>query len=511
MSISTAITSTRVSGISGYEVDISVAGVKAGNLPQRIDVFAEKASTHQTAPQFLLTTSANEVGNTYGFSSPQYAIARILRPKSGGKLQSIPTYFWGIDEAANSVASSKEIIVTGTGTSNTTHYIRINGRTSLDGKAYAFTIGTDYSPAAVCQNIVDACLNIVGCPVKATITDLLPGSASVKFTAGWKGETSNNISISIETNGNNAGFNYSDGDVVVGAGVATLSDELELIGDAWSTHIVNGLGNTTGVLNALETFNGNIESGTGRYEASVWKPFHAFTGTSLSTLSTLSATFGNRGTEETNVICVAPNSECMDFEIAADYVYNHAPIAQDTPNLCVYSNPAGKYLTNIVPPKDGNIGEFGDSNMRDILVKAGFCTVKLTDGKYEMIDLVTTRNVPEYPQESMPYRWVRDNNIIWNMKYALKIYEDLYVKGKTIIGDTDTVSASNTISPNRYISILDTKYFPDLIDRALINSYSGLLVGKGTTNPNRFETYFESTLTGVARVMSTTMSISNNF
>ena len=97
------------------------------------------------------------------------------------------------------------------------------------------------------------------------------------------------------------------------------------------------------------------------------------------------------------------------------------------------------------------------------------------------------------------------------MKYALKIYEDLYVKGKTIIGDTDTVSASNTISPNRYISILDTKYFPDLIDRALINSYSGLLVGKGTTNPNRFETYFESTLTGVARVMSTTMSISNNF
>ena len=261
----------------------------------------------------------------------------------------------------------------------------------------------------------------------------------------------------------------------------------------------------------LETFNGNIESSTGRYEASVWKPFHAFTGTTLSTLSTLSAAFGSRGTEETNVICVAPNTECMDFEIAADYVYNHAPIAQDTPNLCVYGNSAGKYLTNIVPPKDGNIGEFGDSNMRDILVKAGFCTVKLTDGKYEMIDLVTTRNVPEYPQESMPYRWVRDNNIIWNMKYALKIYEDLYVKGKTIVGDTDTVSASNTISPNRYISILDTKYFPDLIDRALIISYSGLLVGKGTTNPNRFETYFESTLTGVARVISTTMSISNNF
>lgn len=505
MAISIAITSTRVSGISGYEVDISLAGIKAGNLPQRIDVFAEKASTHQTAPDFILTTSAYEVGTTYGFNSPQYAIARILRPKSGGKLQSIPTYFWGIDEAAGAVAKSKEIDVTVTATGNATHYLRINGRTSMDGVPYAFSIVTGDTPAVVAQKMVDVCDSVVGCPVKATIT-----SATVTFTAGWKGETSNRVTVEVETNGSSIGTTYTDGDTVAGSGICNISG-ITGIGDAWSTIIVNGLGNTAGVLGYLETFNGNIESGTGRYEASVWKPFHAFTGSALSTLSTLSAAFGSRGTEETNVICVAPNTECMDFEIAADYVYNFAPIAQDTPNLCVYGNPAGKYLTNIISPKDGNIGEFGDSNMRDILVKAGFCTVKLTDGKYEMIDLVTTRNVPEYPQESMPYRWVRDNNIIFNMKYALKIYEDLYVKGKTIVGDTDTVSASNTISQSRYVSILDTKYFPDLIDRALINSYSGLLVGKGTTNPNRFETYFESTLTGVARVISTTMSISNNF
>ena len=505
MSISTAITSTRVSGISGYDVDISDAGVKAGNLPQRIDVFAEKSSMHQTAAQFLLTTSADEVGRTYGFASPLYAIARILRPRSGGKLKSIPTYFWGIGEAAGSVAKAKQIVVSGNATGNATHYLRINGRTSLDGVPYAYSVVTGDTPATVALKMFDACNAVVGCPVKASIT-----SATVTFTAGWKGETSNRVTVEVETNGRSIGTTYTAGTTVAGSGICTITG-VSNIGDSWSTHIVNGLGNTANVLSTLESINGNIERGTGRYEASVWKPFHAFTGTTLSTLSTLSAAFGSRGAEETNVICVAPNSECMDFEIAADYVYNHAPIAQDTPNLCVYGNPAGKYLTNIVPPKDGNIGEFGDSNMRDILVKAGFCTVKLTDGKYEMIDLVTTRNVPEYPQESMPYRWVRDNNIVWNMKYALKIYEDLYVKGKTIIGDTDTVSASNTISPNRYISILDTKYFPDLIDRALINSYSGLLVGKGTTNPNRFETYFESTLTGVARVMSTTMSISNNF
>lgn len=505
MAISTAITSTRVSGISGYEVDISLAGVKAGNLPQRIDVFAEKASTHQTAAQYLLTASADEVGKTYGYASPLYAIARILRPKTGGKLQSIPTYFWGIDQAVGSVAKAKQIVVSVNATGNATHYLRINGRTSLDGVPYAFSVVTGDTPAIVAQKMVDVCNAVVGCPVKATIT-----SATVTFTAGWKGETSNRVTVEVETNGSSIGTTYTAGTTVAGSGISVITG-VSNIGDAWSTHIINGLGNTTGVLNALETINGNIESGTGRYEASVWKPFHAYTGTTLSTLTALSSAFGSRGTEETNVICVAPNTECMDFEIAADYVYNHAPIAQDTPNLCVYGNPAGKYLSNIVPPKDGNIGNFGDSNMRDTIVKAGFCTVKLTDGKYEMIDLVTTRNVPEYPQEAMPYRWVRDNNVVWNMKYALKVYEDLYVKGKTIVGDTDTVSATNTTSSSRYASVLNTQYFPDLIDRALINSYSGLLVGKGTTNPNRFETYFESTLTGVARVMSTTISISNNF
>lgn len=511
MSISTAITPRRVSGISGYAVEISQKGVSAGNLPQRIDVFAEKASTHQTAAQFLLTTSADEVGRTYGYGSPLYAIARILRPRSGGKLQSIPTYFWGIDEAAGAVAKSKEIIVTGTGTSNTTHYIRINGRTSLDGKSYAFTVGTDYSPAAVCQNIVDACSNIVGCPIKATITDMLPGTSTVVFTAAWKGKTSNDISVSIETNGNNAGITYTNGDVVAGVGDASLSDELEMIGDAWSTIVVNGLGNTPNVLTSLETFNGNIEQKTGRYEASVWKPFHAFTGTRLSTLSALSTAFGDRGTEETNVICVAPNSECMDYEIAADWAYNYAPVAQDEPNVGLYGNSAGKYLTNIIPPKDGNIGEFGDDKMRDIIVKAGFCTAKLTDGKYEIIDHVTTRNVPDYPQTAMPYRWVRDNNIIFNMKYRLKFYEDIFVKGKTIVGDTKTVSANKTISPARYLAILETQYFPELINSALIDSYYDLQVAKGTDNSNRFETYFGSTLTGVASVISTTMSISNNF
>jgi hypothetical protein len=149
---------------------------------------------HQTAPQFLLTTSANEVGNIYGFSSPQYAIARILRPKSGGKLQSIPTYFWGIDQAVGAVAKAKQIVVSVNATGNATHYLRINGRTSLDGVPYAYSVVTGDTPAVVAQKMVDVCNAVVGCPVKATIT-----SATVTFTAGWKGETSNRVTVEVET------------------------------------------------------------------------------------------------------------------------------------------------------------------------------------------------------------------------------------------------------------------------------------------------------------------------
>lgn len=505
MSISTAIDLDRVSAISGYEVNIDNTGVVAGNLPQRIDIFVEKASDKQTAPAYVDATTAYEVGLAYGFNSPAYATARILRPRSGSRLGSIPTVFWGIDQAVGSVAFAKEIVVTGTATKNATHRLLINGRTNMDGVPYSFTVVTDDTNEIIAQKMIDAVNAVLGCPVKGTVT-----TNTAKFTAGWKGETSNEVTVSVLVGDESAGITYTTGVVTAGAGESELATKLPLIGDAWTTFVLNGLGNTAGVLDSLEAFNGSIVAKTGRYLAPVWKPFFAVTGTTIDTKADLITEFGDRGTEMTNVIVSAPNSPSFTHEIAAQVIYNYVPIAQNTPAEDVFGKAGSNMLTDIVIPSDKIIGDFEDSDKRDQIVKAGFCTVKLTGDNYEIIDFVTTRNVPEQSQTEMDYRWVRDLMIMFNLKYADKYLEDIFIKGKIIVSDTSTATAPNTISPARVTSIWEAQYFPPLIARGLLNGFSNFRVARGTTNANRFEKAFVANITSIARVTSTTISINKN-
>ena len=504
MAISSAIDFDTVTAVAGYAVEISQEGVKAGNLPQRIHIYGEMSSDVQsTAPVYLNTTSCDAVGKAFGYNSPLYAMARILRPKSGSILGSIPTVFYGIKEAVGSVAFSKEIDITGTATGNKTHYLRINGRTSMDGIPYAFTVNKNDTGAVVAQKMVDAVNAAKGCPIKGSAL-----TATFKGTAGWKGSTSNEVTFSVDTDGDSVGMTYTTGDIVAGAGVGSLATALPLMGDMWATLVVNGLGNTAGVLDSLEDFNGNIVSKTGRYKADVWKPFIAFTGTDKDTLSELETAFGDRGEEMTNCIVSAPNFQNFTFETAATAVYYYGKIAQNAPAEDVYGNKGLNIWSELVPPADMVIGDFEDSDMRDRIVKAGFSTMKITNNKFEIMDLVTTRNVPEQSQTDMDYRWVRNLMVIFNLKYSHKYLADIFVKGKIITSNTNPFPPKNSISPNRWQTILELSYFPPLVDRGLINGYSDLQVGIGETNPNRFEDAFTAYITGIARVQSTNISVS---
>jgi phage tail sheath gpL-like len=506
MSISTAITPDRVSAVSGYEVAIDRSGVALGNLPQRIDIFAEKASAKQAAPAFIDAFNANQVGQAYGFNSPAYAIARILLPLQGGKLGGIPTVFWGVDEAASATSKDIEIEVTGTATRSATHVLRVCGRTSIDGFSYAYTVAKGDTPAMIAQKISDTINRVLGSPFIAT-------SAAGIATAitGWKGKSAGRASIEIDMLGESAGISYSIETVQAAAGVPSLSTTLPQIGEAWVTHVVNGIGNELGILDYLEEFNGNIKDKTGRFKPDVFKPFFAYTGTTIKTFAGLEAAFPGHDLEQTNIIAVSPNSPCMDFEIAADWCYNYAPVAQNSPHSCLLAKEGHNFLNNIVPPANGDIGDFSDSEARDRICKAGFCTVKLTANKYEVLDFVTTYNAPDEPQTTMAYRFVRDLTIRYNLKYVHELLQKSFVTGKTIVGDLALVSPGDTISPAQWRGILEEIYFPDMIDRKFITKYENLQVGIGKTNGNRFEDAFTAVLTGIARVISTTIRTKFNF
>lgn len=496
-----AISQDRLSAMAGYEVKISPEGLMPSGLPQRIDVFAEASTDKQDGPQSIDATNAQEVGEAFGYNSPLYAMARYIRPLAGSPMGSISTVFWKVPEAAGASASIKVANVTGTATKSATHTLVVNGEKSLDGNNYSFAIAAGDTAAAVKQKMIDAANRVIGCPY---IASLETGDVAT-FTTGWKGQTSAECNIAVDVNGDSAGMAYSFTSTD-GAGMPSIGAVLPLIGEAWSTIVVNGLGADSGTLDYLETFGGSITAKTGRYTPDIFKPFHAYTGSKISTLAAVEIITEGRNEGINNVICTAPNSPNMTWEIAADYAAVYAPIANNTPASCLY-----KSRLNVKAPVDGNIGDFADPDKRDQIVKKGVCTVMLTNNSFEVVDFVTTRSLNTQPQTQMDYRWVRDQTIRFNVKFVHKLFADTFVAGKIIVPDSNDSPPANSISPRVWVSVLETKVLPYCIDIGMIASFAKAKASIGKTNPNRFDDEFEVSITGIARVQSTTISTKFNF
>lgn len=502
--ISTAVSLDRVSAIVGYEIKAVLEGIAAGNLPQRIAVLAESNNANQSGlPEKLNFTSAAEVAEIFGYGSPAYLVARILRPFSGDKLGGIPTLIYPAAEAAAATATVITIGITGTATKTTTHLLKINGRTSVDGQVYSFVVETGDGAAEISQKMADAANAILGCPGTGTVV-----TNDFVLTSKWNGVSSAELNIEIDQQGEAAGITYTEDSKVNGAGVPSVSTALGLFGDDWNTLVINAIGADSNTLDALEAFNGTPGAGTGRYVATLFKPFTAFTGTVLSTLAGLSAITDARKNEVTNCLVPIPNSKAFTFEGAANAVFFYAKTAQDTP----HTDPLGE-IFNDVPGVD-NAGDFADVSKRDQIVKVGCSTVKLNSELFELVDLVTTSHPDSEPQTAVLYRWVRDWVVNMNIRYKYLLLEQINVIGKTILADRSQSTASDTISPVRWKSILfslaDQLEAEALIADAQFMKDS-IQVQIGESNPNRFETTFRVQLTSTARVLSTTSVFTFNF
>lgn len=502
--ISTAVSLGRVSAIVGYAIEAVLEGIAAGNLPIRIAILAEANTANQSGlPDELDFTSAAEVGTALGYGSPAYLVARILRPYSGDKLGGIPTIVYPVAEAAGATATAITYAITGTATKNATHYLKVNGRTSLDGTNYSYAVETGDGAAEISQKMIDAINNVLGAPAAGTLS-----TNDAVFTSTWLGASSAELDIEIDTDGEAAGLTYSLSSKVDGAGAPSISDALDNFGENWNVFVINALGTGTTYLDALESFNGNPNDGTGRYVSTVFKPFTAFTGTTGSTLSALTTITDSRKNEVTNSIVPMPNSSAFGFEGAANAVFVYAKTAQDEP----HTDPIGQILSDV--PGVENAGDFADASKRDQIVKVGSSTVKLNSEQFEVVDLVTTSHPDDEPQTAVLYRWVRDWVCNMNIRYKYFLLEQTNVIGKTILENGAQSTASNTISPNRWKAIL-YGLAEQLEEEAIIADADymkeSIQVAIGESNPNRFETSFKVQLTGTARVLSTTSQFTFNF
>lgn len=502
--MSDAVGSERISKIVGYKIIKGDFSESSPNLPQRVAVFAEANTANQgtlDTDKWELTSAA-AAGDRYGFGSPIYHIARILRPLSGGGIGGIPVFIYPQAVAAAAAARVVEIVPLGTATGNGTHTVTIAGRNGIDGITYDVNIEKDDTAADITQKIEDQILLVTGSPVIPVATDY-----ETTLTTKWKGLTANDLVVTVNTNDNALGITYTVNLIASGSATPSVQGGLDQFGTQWNTLVVNSYGAVTSVMDALEAFNGipDPNNPTGQYAGIIMRPFVALTGSKLDDPSSITDT---RLDDVTIAICPAPATPGFPFEAAANQCVLQARQSQDNPHL----DTSGSSYPDMPVPADGVIGSMAVYNNRDAIVKKGCSTVDLVSDRYQIQDMVTTYHpVGETPPQ---FRYVRNLNIDFNVRFGYFLKEEINVVDHAIAENEDVVNVGNVIKPKQWIQILDA-YADDLAKRALIVDpafmQDSLTVSISTTNPDRLETFFRYKRSGYARISSTTAEAGFNF
>jgi phage tail sheath gpL-like len=500
---SDAVGVERRSRIIGYKLKKGDFRLSSPNLPQRIAVLAEANEANQAglSTAAVEITSAQQAGGLFGYGSPIYNIIRILKPVFGDGVGGIPVIVYPQAKASGAVAKVIDITPTGTATGNGTHRLVINGRTNIDGNSYDINIIEGDGAAEISSKIEDAINNVLQSPVIGISTAL-----KATATAKWNGLTSQDISISLDVNGNSLGITYVVAQVTAGSGTPSVATSLASFGNEWNTIVVNSYGTVTSVMDSLEAVNGIPDPTipTGRFSGIKMTPFVAITGT---TAEDPSAITDARLNEVTIALAPAPLSKGLPMEAAANMTLVYSIKAQNTPHLDV----AGTSYPDMPTPT--LIGAMSSYDSRDQFVKKGCSTVDLVAGKYVIQDFVTTYHpLGEQPPQ---FAYVRNlYSVDMNIAYTIRINEETYVIDHVIANDDDIVNAVNVIKPKEWKSQLNT-IADDLANRALIVdsafTKASLLVNLGTSNPDRLETSLRYKRSGTARIVSTTGEAGFNF
>lgn len=500
---SNAISQSNVAAIIGFLLEKGNFNPNSPLLPQSISILAEANTANQSALSTdpLQITSAKQAADVYGYGSPMHICARILFPPTSTGV-SIPVYCYAQAEAGSAAAKVITITPSGSATGSGTIYVKVAGRNILDGGSYAVGITTGDTVTQQCDKMRAAIAAVLGCPVTGT------GTTTFIATTKWKGLTANDVNIEIDLNGNTGlGVTYGVVNTTAGSGTPAVTASLAKFGNEWRTLVINSYGLVTATMDELEAFNGIPDpvNPTGRFAGTVWKPINALSGTLLDDPTAITDARPNNVTICT---CPTPLSLGLGMEGAANFAAAIANVFQNTPNSSVLN----LALPDMPPPTKGAIPAMTSYATRDAYVKKGCSTVDFISGRYIIQDFVTTYNAAgEFPPY---YRYVRDMNVYFNMKFRIHLREADVLWGKQLANDTDIVTATNVITPagwkTEIFDIIDDSVRDGLIVDAAFSKAS-VQTGISGTNPNRMDTTFNIKISGVAYIVSTTVKGGFNF
>jgi phage tail sheath gpL-like len=503
---SNAISVSNVAAATAFMLEKGNFNPNSPFLPQSISIFAEANTANQSGLSNLplQITSAKQAADAYGYGSPMHLIARVLFPPSGGGV-SIPVYCFAQDAAVASVAKVITITPSGNATANGTVYVKVSGRNVLDGGSYAVNIASGDTPTVQCDKFRAAIASVLGCPVTGS------GTATFIATAKWTGLTSNDINIEIDTTTANAsvGATYGVVNTTAGSGTPTVTASLDMFGNDWNTLVINSYGLVSATMAEFEAFNGIPDdvNPTGRYQGLAWKPLIALSGTLLDDPSTITDA-GVRPDNVTIATCPAPLSLGLGFEAAANYAAAIWNVFQNKPNTSVLN----LALPDMPAPTTGNVPAMVSYTVRDAYVKKGCSTIDFVNGRYIIKDFVTTYHADgDVPPH---YRYPRDLNAYFNLKYRLAQRELEALQGKQLANDDDVVTASDVVTPASWkteiFDIIDDSVKDGLIVDAAFSKAS-VQTGISGQNPNRMDTLFNVKISGVAYQSAVTVKGGFNF
>lgn len=503
MPSSNAVSLSNVAATTGFLLDKGNFNPNSPFLPQSINILAEANTANQSGLNTAAyqITNARQAAEAYGYGSPMHLIARILFPPAGGGV-SIPVYCYAQEEAGSGVAKVITVTPSGTATGSGTVYVRVAGRTILDGDSYAVSIASGDTATLQCNKFRAAIAAVLGCPVTGS------GTTTFICTAKWAGLTSNDITIEIDTtDAPNVGVTYGVVNTTAGAGTPAVTDALTSFGNEWRTLVINSYGLVSATMTELEDFNGIPDpvNPTGRFTGTVWKPIIAYSGTLLDDPSSITDA---REDQVTIATCPAPLSLGLGFEAAANYVAATWNVFQNKPNTSVLN----LRLPDMPAPAAGDIPAMTSYTTRDAYVKKGCSTADLINGVFIIKDFVTTY----HPDGEVPphYRYVRDMNVYFNMKFRYALREATVLQGKQLANDDDVVTASDVMTPASWKTEVNDLIDDSVRDGLIVDaafSKASVQTGINGQNPNRMDTLFNIKISGVAYITAATIKGGFNF
>jgi phage tail sheath gpL-like len=490
---------------SGYELDKGSPVNTAANLKQRIALVAEMNHANQTTPLTpVQVTSRQQVAALAGWGSPADIMARIYFPANGGGLNGVDVWLYPLVESGGATANVQTVTVTGTATANVTHTILIGGRSFLEGGSYNLNILTGDTPTAIATKLKNVINAVLGCPFTGANT-----AGVATLTANWRGLSSELLTINILTNGNAAGVAYAVAESAAGSGVPDVNPALALFGNDWNTVVTFSIPlSDTGTNTKINTFNGNANSKTGRYDPLIMKPAIYIAGNVVdsTTSSADTAITDAMKTEMSIASASAPNSLGLPMEAAANYAVNFCNVANNTPNIDMQNVP----LPDMPGPLPGSAlpTQSNSYSVRNAILAMGMTTVIYSDNQYYPQDFATSYHpVGETPPV---FAYPRDIMIDLNIRYKFTNLQKAVIENKQIAGDSDQVNAPNVVKPKDVKAAL-VGFANDLVAQGLITDakfmIKSITVIINPTNKNRFDIAFSYNRSGVVRVISNVATV----